>query len=270
MRTVIEIRPIRGLVCDAPEAQRFRLATLEDALSSEDRQFGLVGISEAEVADLVDNQWERFYFSPPSSLDLRPYSQQVRNAALPPEFDASYLTLWRDLLARELTVQDLLVLGRALHPVNNAGFRVNAAGIARMDSSKLKFGAISPDSEAVVRFLWLFNRPSEPTPLLRAIMVWAAFLFIHPFVDGNGRVARALAQLALRRSGLLTRPWLWLGPTYYVNSRAFCAALLETNVSGKWVDLIDVWLNIVERQIGVQRAVLVRRAVHGQAMQMRS
>lgn len=50
------------------------------------------------------------------------------------------------------------------------------------------------------RFLDWFNRRSEPEGLLRAGLAHLWFVTIHPFEDGNGRVARAVADQALAQS----------------------------------------------------------------------
>ena len=48
-------------------------------------------------------------------------------------------------------------------------------------------------------FLAWFNAPSAIDPVLAAVAhLW--FVTIHPFEDGNGRIARAIADLALARS----------------------------------------------------------------------
>ena len=49
-------------------------------------------------------------------------------------------------------------------------------------------------------FLDWFNRRSEPEGLLRAGLAHFRFVTIHPFEDGNGRVARAIADQALAQS----------------------------------------------------------------------
>jgi len=49
-------------------------------------------------------------------------------------------------------------------------------------------------------FLAWFNRRGEPEGLLRAGLAHVWFVTIHPFDDGNGRIARAIADHALAQS----------------------------------------------------------------------
>ncbi|MGG7380819.1 Fic family protein, partial [Escherichia coli] len=52
---------------------------------------------------------------------------------------------------------------------------------------------------------WLLLRPAAPdylpSPILRATYAHTRLLHIHPFAAGNGRVARLLLTLILRRAG---------------------------------------------------------------------
>jgi Fic family protein len=50
------------------------------------------------------------------------------------------------------------------------------------------------------RFLGWFNGPTTINPVLKAALAHLWFVTIHPFDDGNGRIARAIADLALARS----------------------------------------------------------------------
>jgi Fic family protein len=49
-------------------------------------------------------------------------------------------------------------------------------------------------------FLGWFETPSTIDPVLRAAIAHLWFVTIHPFEDGNGRIARAIADMALARS----------------------------------------------------------------------
>jgi Fic family protein len=50
------------------------------------------------------------------------------------------------------------------------------------------------------RYLDWFNGPLETDPLLQAAIAHFWFVTIHPFDDGNGRIARAIADMALARA----------------------------------------------------------------------
>jgi Fic family protein len=52
----------------------------------------------------------------------------------------------------------------------------------------------------MVRFLDWFNGTSDLDPLLKAAFAHFWFVTIHPFDDGNGRIARAIADLCLSRA----------------------------------------------------------------------
>jgi len=49
-------------------------------------------------------------------------------------------------------------------------------------------------------FLTWFNAPPSSDPVIKAALAHLWFVTIHPFEDGNGRIARAIADLALARS----------------------------------------------------------------------
>ena len=49
-------------------------------------------------------------------------------------------------------------------------------------------------------FIDWFNRDADSDPVLKAAVAHLWFVTIHPFEDGNGRIARAIADMALARS----------------------------------------------------------------------
>jgi Fic family protein len=55
-------------------------------------------------------------------------------------------------------------------------------------------------AEEMEKFLAWFAKPGDLDPLLVAGLAHLWFVTIHPFEDGNGRIARAIADLALARS----------------------------------------------------------------------
>jgi Fic family protein len=54
--------------------------------------------------------------------------------------------------------------------------------------------------EEMAKFLGWFENPGDIDPLLAAGLAHLWFVTIHPFDDGNGRIARAIADMVLSRS----------------------------------------------------------------------
>lgn len=114
-----------------------------------------------------------------------------------------------------LTEERLLAWHAALFPTGRSGLVRIAAGTWRTDASgpmQVVSGPVrretvhfeAPESQRVEtemkRFLQAFEAPSAIDPVLRAGIAHLWFVTIHPFEDGNGRIARAIADLALARA----------------------------------------------------------------------
>jgi len=71
-----------------------------------------------------------------------------------------------------------------------------------MGKERVHFQA--PDAERLEKemklFLDWFNRPADIDPVLKAAVAHFWFVTIHPFADGNGRITRAIAEMALSRA----------------------------------------------------------------------
>lgn len=72
----------------------------------------------------------------------------------------------------------------------------------RIRPKNIHFEAPAADRLAVEveRFLQWFEGPDKTDPVLRAGLAHLWFVTIHPFEDGNGRVSRAISDLALARA----------------------------------------------------------------------
>ena len=55
-------------------------------------------------------------------------------------------------------------------------------------------------NEEMKKFFDWFNKPTETDPVLKAALAHFWFVTIHPFEDGNGRIARAIADMSLARA----------------------------------------------------------------------
>ncbi|QDS97038.1 Fic family protein [Adhaeretor mobilis] len=120
----------------------------------------------------------------------------------------------------ELTGERLWGWHAALFPTGHSGINRIAVGQWRHDEEgpmqvvsgpigkeKVHFQAPSAErlSEEVKRFLDWFNTPQvgeslTTDPVLVAGLAHFWFVTIHPFEDGNGRIARAIADMALARA----------------------------------------------------------------------
>jgi len=114
-----------------------------------------------------------------------------------------------------LTDERLFDWHAALFPTGRSGMakiRVGAwrddhAGPMQVVSGPLGRGKVHYEAPVASRldkemstFLDFFNRKDGMDPLLKAALAHLWFVTIHPFDDGNGRVARAIADMQLARS----------------------------------------------------------------------
>ena len=111
-----------------------------------------------------------------------------------------------------LTEERLFAWHAALFPTGRSGMQKISAGTWRDDSSgpmQIVSGPMGREKvhyqappaarvpNEVTRFLEWFEEPGEIDPLLKAGLAHLWFVAIHPFDDGNGRIARAITDMAL-------------------------------------------------------------------------
>ena len=114
-----------------------------------------------------------------------------------------------------LTRERLFAWHAALFPTASSGMRRIRAGAWRDDSTgpmQVVSGAMgrerihyeAPAADRVdaemAQFLAWFNEENEADWVLKAALAHLWFVTVHPFDDGNGRIARAIADMALARS----------------------------------------------------------------------
>jgi Fic family protein len=116
---------------------------------------------------------------------------------------------------QKLTAERLFAWHAALFPTGRSGMTKIRAGAWRDDRTgpmEVVSGPVGkehvhfqapPASQLdgeMRRFLAWFNGTADIDPVLKAGVAHLWFVTIHPFDDGNGRVARAIADMALARS----------------------------------------------------------------------
>ena len=117
--------------------------------------------------------------------------------------------------SQPLTEERLFAWHASLFPTGRSGMHKIRVGAWRDDSTgpmevvsgaigKEKVHYVAPPAERLAdemaKFLEWFEGPKDTDPLLTAGLAHLWFVTIHPFGDGNGRIARAIADMALARS----------------------------------------------------------------------
>ncbi len=116
---------------------------------------------------------------------------------------------------KPLTARRLFDWHAALFPTGRSGMRRITVGGCRTKSSgpmQVVSGPVGRETvhfeapshgrlrKEVAAFLKWFNTPTETDLVIKSAVAHFWFVTIHPFDDGNGRIARAIADLALAQS----------------------------------------------------------------------
>jgi Fic family protein len=102
----------------------------------------------------------------------------------------------------------------------------------------------------MAKFLRWFEKPGEIDPLLSAGLAHLWFVTIHPFDDGNGRIARAIADMALARSEKTDRRFYSMSAQIRLEHKAYYDILELTQKSELDVTGWQEWfLNCLHRAI---------------------
>ena len=155
----------------------------------------------------------------------------------------------------ELTAERLFGWHAALFPTGRSGMARITVGAWRTPQSgpmqvvsgpvgreRVHFEAPQADRLEVEidRFLLWFETPRPALdPVLRAAVAHLWFVTIHPFEDGNGRVARAIADMALARSEGLSQRFYSMSAQIQAEREAYYR-MLELTQRGS-LDITD-WL----------------------------
>jgi Fic family protein len=124
---------------------------------------------------------------------------------------------------------------KALFPNGNSGLRNIRIGSYREDLEDMRIvsGAweketvhyIAPPSYDVDRlmedFLIWLNQDSSLNAIYKALIGHLYFVLIHPFDDGNGRIARALTDYILAKSKLANANFYSISTTIYKNRKEY-------------------------------------------------
>lgn len=150
----------------------------------------------------------------------------------------------------------------ALFPTGWSGMHRIATGCYRdgemqvvsgpMGKEKVHYQAPSPKivKEEMDKFLDWFNRETRIDGVLKAAIAHFWFIIIHPFDDGNGRIARALSDMLLARSENSSQRFYSLSNQILIEKKMYYEILQKVQHSSgdisKW---LDWFLNCLHRAL---------------------
>jgi Fic family protein len=130
---------------------------------------------------------------------------------------------------------------KALFPTNQSGLQTITAGSYRRHEEEMKIVSGSWEKEKVhyvappssemdermkVFFEWLNQK--EDTGVIKAIVAHLYFVLIHPFEDGNGRMARAITDYMLAKESLVNAHFYSMATAIYSNRKEYYEMLDKT------------------------------------------
>lgn len=165
--------------------------------------------------------------------------------------------------AEPLTEERLFGWHAALFPTGRSGlsrivvggWRDDANGPMRVVSGPIGRERLHFQAPAAERlpaemraFIEWFNAPPQTDPVLKAALAHLWFVTVHPFEDGNGRTARAVADMALARSEGTPRRFYSMSAQIRAERAAYYDALERTQKGGLDVTAWALWfLGCLER-----------------------
>jgi Fic family protein len=164
-----------------------------------------------------------------------------------------------------LTAERLFSWHAALFPTGASGMRRIRVGAWRDDREgpmqvvsgalgreKIHYQAPPASSleQEMTAFLDWFNKPNDTDWVMKAALAHLWFLSVHPFEDGNGRIARAIADLALARSEQSSQRFYSMSAQIRQERSAYYEILEQTQKGSLDITAWMTWfLNCMSRAI---------------------
>jgi len=161
-----------------------------------------------------------------------------------------------------LTEERLFGWHAALFPTGYSGMYKIDVGRYRTGEMQIVSGAMGKERihyEAPVpqvvkaemdKFLHWFNDDEKIDPVLKAAIAHFWFIIIHPFDDGNGRIARALSDLLLARAERSRERFYSLSSQILVERKRYYAVLQQVqHSSGDITEWLDWFFNCLKKAL---------------------
>jgi Fic family protein len=191
----------------------------------------VAGTSRIEGAEFTEKELEAAMRETPEQLETR--SQKQAAAAL-----ATYR--WIARLEADRPLDEALILEVHRRLVTGCDEDHCPPGRLRERDQNVTFGAPrhrgcegGEECEAAIRSLVEAARTCfrEHDALVQALALHYHFAAMHPFLDGNGRTARALEALMLQRTGLRDTLFIAMSNYYYEHKVGYLTALNDTRAA---------------------------------------
>lgn len=163
---------------------------------------------------------------------------------------------------KPLTQDRLFGWHSALFPTGRSGMHKIEVGRYRTGEMQIVSGAMGKEKvhyEAVpanqvnaemAKFLNWFNEPSTIDPVLKSAIAHFWFIIIHPFDDGNGRMARAISDLMLARADKTKERYYSMSSQILVERKKYYAILQKVqHSSGDITEWLDWFLNCLQNSL---------------------
>jgi Fic family protein len=122
-----------------------------------------------------------------------------------------------------------------MYKITVARWRTDSTGPMQVVSGAMGHEKVhyqAPDSVFVARemaqFIYWFNHENKIDPVIKAAIAHIWFVTIHPFDDGNGRIARALTDMLLARSDNSPQRFYSMSAQIRIERKQYCEILERT------------------------------------------
>lgn len=236
-----------------------RVATIESIGSS----------TRIEGSRLSDREVERLL----SNIDIKTFtSRDEQDVAGYAEVMETVFRSWADIPLTENHIRQLhrdLLVHSEKDDWHRGSYKTSANNVAAFDEAGNQIGIVfetatpfdTPRLMAELTAWFVENREAgQLHPLLAIGIFVVAFLAIHPFQDGNGRLSRILTTLALLQAGYAYVPYSSLESVIEQSKEGYYLALRQTQATLQ-ADAPDwqSWLLFFLRALQQQKARLAKK-----------
>jgi Fic family protein len=128
-----------------------------------------------------------------------------------------------------------------------------------MGREKVHFEAPSSDKvpEEIAQFIAWYNTNAHQDPVIKAAIAHLWFVTIHPFDDGNGRIARSIADMQLARSDESAQRFYSMSAQIQLERKGYYT-ILEKTQKGELdiTEWLDWFLTCLDRALSATETIL--------------